>query len=663
MKTRMSLFEDWNSGRESAPLSGKSAQTRVRSHGVIHRPRMRRAWVLFTWAGLGLLVSLGAPAQAAGISISVEPRQFSTDEAARLTVTLFGESVSEPVLPSVGGLQFHPAGQSSQTRIINGTVSTSRSHSYLVIVPEPGTYEIPPIQARVDGIVHQSAPVSLRVSQGSGIPRSMPAVPRVPAPGGSADAPEMSEDEAHSPAFLRIQPAKIRPYVGELVPVEIKAYFREALQARLDGPPQLDGTAFTWHSPGGEPQRTREVVGSQVYSVLTWHAGMSATKPGEYPVTAQLQATLLVPAGARSRGQSMFGGMPFDSPFGGDGFADLFGRLQERRVTLASQAESLRVESLPVIGQPADFAGAVGRFELSASATPVKPGPGDPVTVRTVLRGYGNFDRVSSPRLSDAGNFRTYDPTSDFEPRDTVGYEGVKTFEQAIIPKDPAVTEIPALIFTYFDPDAGQYQTVRTAPIPLQISSGGGATASSSRQPPTASQDTVASGGSTAFDGLEPGPAVHLDLGRLSRDLKPTLFQPWFVGLQALPLLAIGWGFHLHRRNVQRRDDPSSVRKKQADRAVADALVSMERALRASDVPTFLAACRQAVQERLGAGWGLPPSTITLADIRRRLPAAIELQRTFETADAVAYSGQTYTREQLGSLQRTLQRELDSLRG
>jgi hypothetical protein len=344
-------------------------------------------------------------------------------------------------------------------------------------------------------------------------------------------------------------------------------------------------------------------------------------------------------------------------------FADFFGRLQERRVTLASQAQSLSVEPLPVVGQPADFAGAVGRFELSASATPVKPGPGDPVTVRMVLRGYGNFDRVSPPRLSDAGGFKTYDPTSAFEPRDTVGYEGAKNFEQLIIPKDPAVTEIPALTFSYFDPDAGQYQTVRTAPIPLQISAAAGAAAPSARQPPTASQDTVASGDSTAFEGLESGPAVHLELGRLLRDVKPTLLQPWFIGLQALPMLAIGLGFHLHRRNVQRRDDPSSFRNKQADRAVAGALVSMERALHASDVPAFFAACRQAVQERLGARWGLPPPTITLADIRRRLPAAIELQRTFETADAVAYSGQTYTQEQLRSLQQTLQRELDSLRG
>jgi hypothetical protein len=652
MKTRMSLVQDL----------GSAAQTRVRSHGMIPCPRVCRVAALIAWAGLGLMLPHNALAQAADFSVSVEPRQFSTQEVARLKVTLLGESPSEPELPAVDGVQFQLVGQSSQRQSINGVVSTSRSHTYLVIVPEPGTYVIPPIKARIDGTVHQSVPVSLRVSQRPGSSSTPPAVPRTHTPGVPGGAPETTEQEADSLAFLRILPSKTGPYVGELVPVQIKAYFREALQARLDGAPQLDGTAFTWHNPGGEPQRTREVVDNQVYSVLTWYAGISATKPGDYPVTAQLQATLLVPVGARSRGHSPFGGSPFDSFFE-DVFGDSFGRSQEQQVTLASTPQSLRVEPLPVAGQPSDFNRAVGRFELSASATPVNPAPGDPVTVRLTLRGYGNFDRVSPPLLADAASFKTYDPTSTFEPRDMLGYEGVKTFEQVIIPKHPSVTEIPALTFTYFDPDTGQYQTVQTAPIPLQISSAGWSTAASDPQPPTASPDTIASEASSTSEKLESGAAVHLELGRLSRDLTPMLFQPWFIGLQTLLILAIGWGFHLHRRNIQRRDDSAPLRKKQADRAVAGAMVSMERALHASDVAAFFAACRHAVQERLGALWGLPPSAITLADLRKRLPAAIELQRALETADAVAYAGQTYTQEQLGHLQQTLQRELDSVRG
>jgi hypothetical protein len=89
----------------------------------------------------------------------------------------------------------------------------------------------------------------------------------------------------------------------------------------------------------------------------------------------------------------------------------------------------------------------------------------------------------------------------------------------------------------------------------------------------------------------------------------------------------------------------------------------MNDAIRASDAPAFFAACRHAVQERLGERWGLPAPAITLADIRKRLPEALELQRAFATADAVAYSGQSYTKDELRSFQQMLQRELDSLGG
>jgi hypothetical protein len=125
----------------------------------------------------------------------------------------------------------------------------------------------------------------------------------------------------------------------------------------------------------------------------------------------------------------------------------------------------------------------------------------------------------------------------------------------------------------------------------------------------------------------------------------------------------LGLGVYLHRRNVQRLEDPSHLRRKHANRAIDDAMASMERAIHESDVPAFFDACRRAVQERLGELWGLQPLAITLADIRKRLPEESELQRAFETADAVIYSGQTYTQDQLRSYQRTLQQELQTLQG
>jgi len=627
------------------------------------KTRFIRTFACTALAGLGLMLGHSAMAQGAGVSASVEPRQFSTDEAARLTVTLSGESVAEPILPNVDGIQFHPAGQSTQMQSINGVVSTSRSYSYHVVAQEAGAYDIPPIQARIDGAVRQSVPMAIRVVQGSGNHRALQLAPPSGSQGRQAETGSLTEEEANSLAFLRIQPSKTTPYLGELVPVQIKAYFRETLQARLDGLPQLQGGAFTLHKLSNEPQRTREVVGNQVYSVLTWYTGISATKQGDYPVAAQLDATLVVPERGRARSRSMSGRSPFDSLFDDDMFASFFGRVQERRVTLASEDESIRVLPLPVDGRPANFSGAVGRFELSATAAPVKLALGDPVTFRTAITGHGNFDRVSHPRLSEDSGFKTYEATAEFTPKDTVGYAGTKTFEQAIIPQDGSLTEIPAITLTYFDPDTAQYETLKTDPISFQISPALGAVAHSTLLSKAAATVAPIPADSASVDIPEAGPSLHVDLGHLSRDLRPTLFRPWFIGLQVLLLIVLGLGVYLHRRNLRLLEDPSHFRRKHTNRAIDGATASMERAIHESDVPAFFDACRRAVQERLGELWGLQPLAITLADIRKRLPEKIELQRAFETADAVTYSGQTYTQDQLRSYQSTLHQELQTLRG
>ena len=73
--------------------------------------------------GAALLACLGlmnAQASETAVTITVEPRQFTTDDAARLTVSLIGGSTPRPELPAVDGLVFTPAGQSSRMQSING---------------------------------------------------------------------------------------------------------------------------------------------------------------------------------------------------------------------------------------------------------------------------------------------------------------------------------------------------------------------------------------------------------------------------------------------------------------------------------------------------------------------------------------------------------------
>ena len=87
----------------------------------------------------------------------------------------------------------------------------------------------------------------------------------------------------------------------------------------------------------------------------------------------------------------------------------------------------------------------------------------------------------------------------------------------------------------------------------------------------------------------------------------------------------------------------------------------MERAIRGGDATGFFSAYRTAVQERLGDLWGVQPLAITVADVRRRIPDAMGLRDVFETADAVAYSGRTYTQNELRNYMKALKKEIATL--
>ena len=82
-------------------------------------------------------------------------------------------------------------------------------------------------------------------------------------------------------AFLRLVIPKHILHVGELVPVQIKAYFRGGVQARINGLPTLSSDAFTLNSLDDKPAQTQENIDGQPYIILTWNTALSAVKAGD----------------------------------------------------------------------------------------------------------------------------------------------------------------------------------------------------------------------------------------------------------------------------------------------------------------------------------------------------------------------------------------------
>lgn len=583
-------------------------------------------------AALGLALGT-AHADPTSITATLDADRIPAGEAAELSVSISGTTAAEPVLPQVDGLDFQAAGTSSNFQFVNGTISRSVTYVYRVIPSRAGLFTIPAITV---GKL-SSAPLTLTVGTGGG---SAPAAN--PGPGGGTPPPPVSPPADGTLAFIRISLPKKEFYVGEVMPLEVRAYFRTGVQASLDSAPTLRSDAFTLLPINGKPRRDVETIDGQEYEVLAWPTALAAVKAGDASLGLEMPALLLV----RQRVQRPPG---FNNPM----FDDFFGTVAQKRVTLRNDTPKVKVLPLPADGRPADFSGAVGDFTLEADVSPRQAGEGDPLSLRARIAGRGNFDRVTTTLLPSTLEWKTYPPSVRFDNQDGLATQGAKTFEQAIIPSGTGARQVPSVAFSYFDPDAKKYVTRTTAPLDVAISPApAGQTPVPSPLP--AAPSATAAATPPASD-LAPNKA---ESGRFAATLRPLCLDPRFLALQGVPVAALLASLAVIVRRRRRAGDLRARRREAARRAAALHLRAADEAAARGDAPAFLAAARAALREHLGGRWDLPPETITLAEIEDRTPSDSPIRLLFRRADEAAFSGGTLDETDLGAWRQTLRAEL-----
>jgi hypothetical protein len=149
---------------------------------------------------------------------------------------------------------------------------------------------------------------------------------------------------------------------------------------------------------------------------------------------------------------------------------DIFGTIVNRyeRFSVDSKAVELEVLPLPETSKPEHFYGLVGRYTISAQATPVQVNVGDPITFTIKIGGNRYLKPVQWPQLTQipemADNFKI--PTEYASPKIE---NGQKIFTQTIRALSDKVESIPSIPLAIFDPDQGKYSVIKTEPIKLQV--------------------------------------------------------------------------------------------------------------------------------------------------------------------------------------------------
>lgn len=415
---------------------------------------------------IAILLLTAVVARAASFTVEA-PHQVVEGNKFNVTFVLNNGEGSSFTPPEVTGakLIYGPSvSHSYSSSWVNGKSSSSSSEEYTMIykATTTGKCHIGAASIVVGGKRMSTKAFSIDVvpagSRGSHQQQTQPSTPGAPTP--YSDPMTQSADKAVTgkDLFVRIEMSKPRVYEQQAVVCTIKLYTKYQISQFMPTiQPSFDG--FLIEEIPVQPALNK---------VETFN--------GERYMTAILKQCILYP---QQSGQLTISSGNYDvSVVQFDTFRSIFGSISkpvEKDLKVTSNKATINILPLPE-PKPASFTGAVGRFNVT---TDLKPATGlktySAATYRYVISGTGNIKYIKAPEVQFPEQFDVYDPKTDVQVNEGAGdMSGKVVIDYTFIPQYAGEFDIPAGEFSYFDPDAGKYETITIPARHLMVAKGEG---------------------------------------------------------------------------------------------------------------------------------------------------------------------------------------------
>jgi hypothetical protein len=349
----------------------------------------------------------------------------------------------------------------SSFQIVNGrtTQSSSITYTYILVATKNGSFTIPAAHITAEGNSISSQPLKITVSgtaqnsqsqQGSSR-QQQPSQERMRAAGSPISGSDL---------FIKVSANKRRVHEQEPILLTYKVYTLVDL-TQLEGKmPDLKGFHTQEVSLPQQKSFKIENFNGRPYRTVTW---------SQYVMFPQITGKLTIPS-------ITFNGIvvqqnrnidPFEAFFnGGSGYVEVKKQIQ---------APSVDIQVDPLPQRPSDFSGGVGKFNISAQLSKTDVKANDPVTLRVIVSGIGNLKLIKEPTVNFPNDFDKYDAKLTDKTKLTInGLEGSMIYDFLAVPRHPGKFEIPAVSFTYFDPQSNSYKTTKTQSFTLDVAKGSG---------------------------------------------------------------------------------------------------------------------------------------------------------------------------------------------
>jgi hypothetical protein len=537
-----------------------------------------------------ILVNLPSVTIAGDINFTadVSATDASVGEQITLELSLSGgvQNLPTPDDPKISNCTVYSAGTSQQFSYTNGVLESSIKHSYILIPQKEGKLIIPSQTVKYKGETYSTKPITINVMpSGSGQPEQQASPQSNPSrsSGGNRDF------------FVEAFADKDTAYVNEQVTLTFRFYRARRLYSEPTYEPP-SATGF-WVEDLPPQKNYYKTVNGRNYYVAEVKTGLFPTSPGTKTVG---KATL------RISGEDLLS--PFDrhDPFG------LFGGRRHKTpqpVTLVTKPIEVFALPLPAEGRPSDFSGSVGDFSMQTTIDRTDVEVNQPVTVKIKLSGKGNIKTLTEPDLPELENFRVF-KSGGSQNVSKAGYVvgGSKTFEISFVAKEPGNYTLPAFSTNYFDPEEETYKTLGGRTFEISVSG--------------VSNEEIASRGDVNHGRLD---LVATDIRYIFTDREggtdagpPLALRTWFVGLNALPVLAVIAVVAIRRRKDRLEGDLGYRRLKQAAKMARRRLADASAFLNSGDSDSFYSEINRALTEYLGDKFNLAATGLTNETILSR---------------------------------------------
>ncbi len=405
-----------------------------RQHAILRNaPLWRLVWAAIITSLVSVAATPAYAQQDAQIAVNVEPRIIHA--GGRITYTIEVSTQDNLQInierePNFGDLKVVGRMAAPQFMIRNNQASRQLTITYTLAAPrKPGIYRVEPPIVQVGQSRYTPVILDVKVVDQSDLP-----------------APEQRTDHHF---YLDVQVTPDRPpYVGEQILISYDLFVdTRKIQVRPRPPsePALDAFWIEDLSDQTSGRRKMVSVGSRLLEQTPLRTFIA------FPLRAG-------PASVDSMTIPLVRG-------------SFFGPTSE--FSLASDESIIEVQPLPE-GAPAGFhSGNVGQWEFQGALNSSHTKVGDPVTLTLTATGRGRASQLRFGELPPVNGLRVIDDTADAT-RNVVGtsLHGSRTQSITLMPLAEGEITIPAINFSYFDPQTQSYKTISTQPLTMRVDAG-----------------------------------------------------------------------------------------------------------------------------------------------------------------------------------------------